>query len=217
MEVLTEVPSGRTPPIVVDYEVSLPMAASVSLRTFRGVVRVANVKGELRAESFGGDMSLSSVGRVRNAKAFQGNLTISGAEGDEVSADTLGGALQVRNISARTMELRSVGGAILIADAQCDRCTVNSVGGNIEFEGALRPNGRYNLNSQSGDIRLVTPGTVGFNLEAMTSGVKRSDFPLRQTGGSAPSGGRILRGSYGDGSAILSLRSFTGNVSVVKK
>ena len=183
VEVLTEVPSGRTPPIVVDYTVSLPIAAIVSLKTLRGVIRVANVKGELRAESAAGDMTLSSVGRIKSAKAFGGNVTISGAEGEDVSADTFGGTLQVRNVIAPTIELRSVGGPIVVADVQCDRCTVNSVAGNIEFAGVLRRDGRYNLNSQTGDIRLVTPGTVGFNLEAMTGGVMRSEFALKLPAG----------------------------------
>ena len=195
----------------------LPATADITLRTLRGVIRVDNVKGELRAESFGGDMTLSSVGTVKNAKAFQGNLTISGAEGDELNGSILEGTLQVRNVNARTMELRSVGGHILLADVQCDRCTVNSVGGNIEFAGVLRRDARYNLNSNSGDIRLVTPGNIGFNLEAMTGGNIRSEFALRPASGLPPASGRILRGSYGDGSAILSLRSFTGAVSVVRK
>jgi hypothetical protein len=218
VEVLTEVPSGRTPPIVVDYSIFLPATADISIRTLRGAIRVDNVKGELRAESFAGDMTLSSVGTVKNAKAFGGNLTINGAEGDELNSSILGGTLQVRNVNARTMELRSLGGGhILLADVQCDRCMVNSVSGNIEFAGVLRRDARYELNSNSGDIRLVTPGTVGFNLEAMTGGGMRSEFPLKQPGGSPASGGRILRGSYGDGSAIISLRSFTGSVSVIKK
>jgi hypothetical protein len=217
VEVLTEVPGGRIPPIVVDYAVSLPTTADITLRTLRGVIRVDNVKGELRAESFLGDMALSSVGTVKSAKAL-GNLTISGAEGDELNGTTLSsGTLLVRNVHARTMELRSFGGHILLSAVQCDRCTVNSVSGNIEFTGVLRRDARYNLNSNSGDIRLITPGTVGFNLDAMTGGTIRNEFALRPASGPPPASERILRGSYGDGSAILSLRSFTGAVSVVKE
>jgi putative adhesin len=220
IEVLTEQPTVRTP-IAVDYTIEVPMATSVSIRSFGGPISVGAVKGELRIEaSGGGDMTLSSVGRVRNAKSAAGNVTITGAEGDEVNAETLLGRLVVRDVKARSVELRSIGGPITIVDTLCDRCTANSVNGSIEFSGPLKPEGRYTLNSSGGDIRFIPSPGVGFDLEAMTSGTFSNDFPLR-TGRTAPpapgSQGRIFRGVFMDGSAILSLRSFTGNVSLIRK
>jgi len=220
IEVLTEQPTVRIP-ILVDYTIEVPLATNVSLRSFGGPIRVGDVKGELRIEaSGGGDMNLTSVGRVRNAKSVAGNVTIAGAEGDEVNAETLLGRLVVRDVKARSLELRSIGGPITIVDTLCDRCTANSVNGSIEFSGPLKPEGRYTFNSNAGDIRFIPGPGVGFDLEAMTSGMLNNDFPLRTGGRAAPapgSQGRILRGIFLDGSAILSLRSFTGNVSLIRK
>jgi hypothetical protein len=221
VEILTEVPEGRLPPILVNYAIGVPFASSVTIRSFGGAIRVDNVKGELRAETFGGgDMTLSAVGRVRAAKSVAGNVVIEGAEGDDVNAETYGGRLQVRDVRARSVELRSISGAIIVTDSLCDRCTINTVSGSIEFSGALKPEGRYSLNSQSGDIRLAPAGNPSFDLEAMTAGRLMSDFPLRpgRTPAPAPGAqGRILRGIVGSGSSILSLRSFTGNVSILRR
>ena len=164
--------------------------------------------------------SLPSVGRVRTAKSAGGNVTITGAEGDEVNAETFLGQLVVRDVKARSVELRSIRGPITIVDTLCDRCTANSTNGSIEFSGPLKPEGRYTLNSNEGDIRFIPAPGVGFDLEAMTSGTFNNDFPLRTGRKTAPapgSQGRIFRGVFMDGSAILSLRSFTGNLSLIRK
>jgi hypothetical protein len=220
IEVLTEQPTVRVP-IAVDYTIEVPFATNVSLRSFGGPISVGAVKGELRIEaSGGGDMNLSSVGRVRHAKTAAGNLTITGAEGDEIIAETLLGRLTVRDVKARSLELSSIGGAITITDTLCDRCTAKSLKGSIEFSGPLNPGGRYTFDSDAGDIRFIPGPGVGFDLEAMTSGTFNNDFPLRagRTPPPAPgSQGRIFRGVFQDGSAILSLRSFTGNISVIRK
>ena len=219
IEILTEQPTVRIP-IVVDYTIEVPFATNVSLRSFGGPIRVGDVKGELRIEaSGGGDMNLSSVGRVRNAKSAAGNVTIAGAEGDEVNAETLLGRLVVRDVKARSVELRSIGGPITIVDTLCDRCTATSINGSIEFSGPLKAEGRYTLNSNAGDIRFIPAPGVGFDLEAMTSGMFNNDFQLRgpKLAPAPGSQGRIFRGVFADGSAILSLRSFTGNVSLIRK
>ena len=221
VEVLTEVPEGRLPPFVVNYVIGVPYASNVSFRSYGGAIRVENVKGELRAEAYGGgDMVLSSVGRIRVAKSVAGNVSIAGAEGDDVTAETLTGRLQIREVRARSVELRSISGGVFASDLLCDRCAINTVNGNIELTGPLKPEGRYSLNTQSGDIKLTPTGTVSFDLEAMTSGNLTNEFPLRRTSAPAPAPGaqrRFLRGVVGSGSSILSLASFTGNVSILRK
>jgi hypothetical protein len=165
-------------------------------------------------------MTLSAVGRVRVAKSVAGNVTIAAAEGDDVNAETFGGRLQVREVRARSVELRSISGGVFANDLLCDRCAINTVNGGIELTGPLKPEGRYSLTTQSGDIRLIPSGSVSFDLEAMTSGNLTNEFPLRPSRAPAPAPGaqrRFMRGVFGSGSSILSLASFTGNVSILRK
>jgi hypothetical protein len=210
VDVLTEVPEGRLPPIVVDYAIGVPFDTGIAVRnTAGGSIRVSNVKGELRAEAIaGGDIILSSVGRVRIAKSVAGSVMIEGAEGDDINAEVFSGRLEVKDVRARSMELRSIGGPIIVTDVLCDRCTFNSVSGSIELSGPLKPEGRYNLNSPSGNIRIAPTGNVNFDLEAMTGGTLTNDFALKPSRGTPPSPGRrILRGIVGNGSTILSLHA----------
>ena len=103
--------------------------------------------------------------------------------------------------------------------SQCDRVEAHSVSGNVEFGGTLAKGGRYELNSHSGDVRVVLAGATGFELEANSfSGTIHSDLPLKSPGRStirtAPP---IVHGVFGDGSAVLSVTTFSGNVVISRR
>ena len=217
VEVFTENPGGSAVLPLVDFEIAVPMAANVTIRN-SGTIRVSNVKGELRAEAFLGNMLLTNVARIRQAKSYQGNLVINGAEGEAVSAETgLKGMMQLRNVRARNIELRGLFGGINASDIDCDRCEFKTLGGEIELSGSLRRNARYYMDTNTGNIRVIVDGSVGFDLEAVSNNI-RSEFELKRSA-APPSPGaanRIVRGSYGDGSAILTLRSISGSITVAR-
>lgn len=213
IEIITGLPDGLRVPILVDYEIAVPSTTAVSLSSWGGEIRVTNVGGELRVEANGnGDVTISNAGRIRKAKALNGSVTINGMEGDELNVETLRGNMQVRNVTAQNMELKSISGAITINNASCDRCTISSLSGNVEMIGPLRPDARLTVKTNNGNVRLVPTGNVRFDLEALTTGTKQSDFPLKSRATEL----RMLRGSYGDveGSTIISISSFTGNITV---
>lgn len=215
IEILTGLPDGVRVPILVDYEISLPNTTAVSIRSWGGDMRVSNVGGELRLDLNGnGDVAITNAKRIRRAKALNGMITVTGMEGDELNLETIRGNLQVRNVTAQSMELKSISGAIAVNNASCDRCTISSVSGNVEMIGPLRPDARMTVNTNSGHIRLVPTGNVRFDLEALTTGTKQSDFTLKSRATEL----RMLRGSYGEieGSTIISLSSFTGNITIAR-
>jgi hypothetical protein len=92
----------------------------------------------------------------------------------------------------------------------------------IEYSGRLARSGRYDMQSHSGDIRLVPTGNPGFDVDANTfSGDIRADFQLRAgaqltNGGDRRGGNRSLRGAVGDASAVLTLRSFNGDIIITR-
>lgn len=224
VEVFTENAPGNITPTLVDYEIVLPTSAKVTV-TNTGTVSIQNVKGELRAEAFAGNISLVNVGRVRQAKTYGtpiknmpgGNIVIFNAEGEEVSAEvTLNAAIHLRNVRARNVEVRAMFGEISTSSVECDGCEFSTFGGDIEFSGTLRRNARYDIVSNSGNIRMAIDGNVGFDLEAVGNAVRVApEFQLKQTSSPA-AGARSLLGTSGDASAIISLRTFTGSVSIAK-
>jgi DUF4097 and DUF4098 domain-containing protein YvlB len=208
----------------VDFTITMPSGASATLRSVSGDIRVTNVKGELRAESVSGDMVTEGATRLSLVKTVSGDIQVTDATAEgEVTVSTVSGTLTARGLKARAVDLSSVSGDVLLTNVSSERATVSSVSGNIEYNGALVRNGRYEMSSHSGDVRLAVTDTTGFELEATTfNGDVRSDFPLTLRAGGEDGPGRnrrnrSIRGSYGDASALVDLKSFSGDIVVTKR
>jgi DUF4097 and DUF4098 domain-containing protein YvlB len=223
VEVRTIVPRPRNFPGSVDFTVMVPEDASVIVKTITGSIRASNVKGELRADTVAGSISASGVRKLAALKCVTGDVEISDASADDpVTASTVSGNVIVRGLKARAVQLTSVSGNIHIEDPQIERLIVKTVQGNLDYAGDLARSGRYEFNSHSGDIRLVLSGNTGFEVLANTfSGMVRSDFTFnrgRAAGeGGAAQGPRALRGAFGDASAMVALRAFSGNISLARR
>jgi len=223
VEVRTIVPRPRNFPGSVDFTVMVPEDASVIVKTITGSIRASNVKGELRADTVAGSISASGVRKLAALKCVTGDIDISDAGADDpVTASTVSGNLIVRGLRARAVQLTSVSGNIHVEDGQIERLTVKTVQGNLDYAGDLARSGRYEFNSHSGDIRLVLSGNTGFEVLANTfSGMVRSDFTFNR-GRAAGEGGAVqgpgaLRGAFGDASAMVALRAFSGNISLARR
>lgn len=220
VEVRTVLPEGRRNfSAAVDYTVTVPSGAGVTVRTVAGDVRVTGVRGELRAETVNGNVTMSSLGDLRALRSVGGTIEIDNAEGSDVTFSTGNGVVTARNLKARTIALTSIGGDVRFTDIDSERVNVRSINGDIDYTGRLARTGRYELQSHGGDIRVTPSNTDGFELEAGTlTGDVRSDFALTlgrgPAGGRGPRRSRAIRGSFGDGGASLLLRSFNGNIEI---
>ena len=224
LEVRTIVPRPRNFPGSVDFTVSVPEDANVIVKTMTGNIRASNIKGELRADTVAGSISASGVRKLAALKCVTGDVEITDAGADDpVTASTVSGNIMVRSLRARAVQLTSVSGNIHIEDAQIERMMVKTVQGNLDFSGDLARSGRYEFNSHSGDIRLVLSGNTGFEVLANTfSGMVHSDFVFNRRrsgaeGTAAVQGPRTMRGAFGDASAMVALRAFSGNISLARR
>ncbi len=219
VEVRTELPRRRNWSGGVDFTITLPATANVTVRSVSGDVRIANVRGELRTETVSGSIVAAKLGQVRSLKAVSGDIDVSDAEGGDFSAGTVSGDVIARGLRVKTIDLESVSGDVRFTDVESDRVDLRTINGDIEYRGPLARSGRYELQSHSGDIRLIPSGNTGFDVDANTfSGDISSDFQMRSTqvadtGGRGPIS-RTLRGAFGDASAILTLRSFNGDIVI---
>ncbi len=221
VEVRTTYPRRRNASAAVDFTIAVPDNANVTLRTTSGSVRVSRVRGELRAESVSGDITASSVERVRGVRSVSGTLSILGADGDGVEGSTVSGDVIARDLKVRNLSFTSVSGTMRLTDVNSERTNLKSMSGDIEYAGPLASSGRYELQSHSGNLRVVPQGDGGFDIEANTfSGRVRSDYQLRVQGSLGFRNGlnRGLRGTVGAaGAAALVLQSFSGDISVIRK
>ena len=211
----------------VDYSITVPQGAAVSAKTVSGDVTVTAVRGEVRAETVSGDVEVTETPNLAVAKTVSGDVRARDIAASTLTLSTVSGTVVANGLKVRTLDTSSVSGDLQLSDLQVERLTAKTLSGNVEFSGSLARGGRYEFHAHSGNVRLVLPSdTAGFEMDASTfSGSVRTDFPVtlrssaagdRETARRATSN-RAIRGSFGDAGAILSLRSFSGNVVLVRK
>ena len=162
------------------------------------------------------------VRRIRQAKTFSGDLEIVDSDGDDVVGSTISGTIMARGLKARSVDLQSVSGDLRLTDVESDRTFVRSVSGTSTSPAACRRPAATSSSRTPAMCELRHPARQGFSLEASTfSGDLRSDYPLTLQGNppnnAARRNTRGIRGSFGEGGAVLTLQSFSGNITIVKR
>jgi len=217
--------SGNSISASVDYVIAVPAGAAVTLKSISGDVNVTNIKGEVRAETVSGDVEIIGTPNVALAKTISGDVTARdiGTQTTLVLS-TVSGSVIGTGLKVRALEAGSVSGNVRLIGSEVGRLEAKSLSGSIEFQAPLTKGGRYEFTSHSGDVRIFLTGNTGFELDADTfSGSVRSDMPvtLRAMGRTEQSkdrrSNRAIRGSYGDASAYLTVRSHSGSVVISKK
>ena len=213
--------------VSVRYTVTAPAATKISARSLSGSLRVTDITGELNLTSLSGDVVVTNGEHVMTAKSTSGDVQLENVRSPiGLDASSVSGTLTVRNSRAPRMRLNTISGNLAVRDSVSERIDAQSISGDVEFVSPLERNGRYDLSSHSGTIRVVPTGDAGFELDATSfSGSIRSELTLtNQTQGGAdygrPGGGgrtRSLSGTFGDGSALLDVSTFSGTVIIGKK
>ena len=222
---------NRNNNVSVDYTVVVPAGAAVELKSISGNVKATGIRGAVRAESVSGDVVTSGTPNVEAAKTISGDVTLEGITTDgNLSIGSVSGTVHARNVKARGLDLGSVSGDVMLTDVSCERLSAKSVSGGFEYTGSLARGGVYDVNVHSGTVRFVLANPAGFELTANTfSGSIRSDIPLTIGGSASASSSsdrdgrrrgvssRSMRGTFGDGSATLTLRTFSGDIVIARR
>lgn len=229
-EVRTRYPQGeesrrnnrRNINVSVAFNVTVPQGTRVRANSISGSVTARDVKGEVTVESVSGTVRVANAGRVASAKSISGNVEVTESTLDGVlAASSVSGSVVLRRVKAGQLDLGSISGDVVLDDVDCPRVEAQTVSGNVRFSGPLARSGRYELSSHSGNVELMVAGGAGFEVEGSSfSGSVRSDFPVTASSPDSDRGRRrqrSLRGVVGDGSAVLELTTFSGNIVVSKR
>jgi hypothetical protein len=216
---------GRGDRVSVDYTVSVPASAIVDLHSISGSVKVTGVHGSLRAETISGTITIADAPKLETAKTVSGDVLLTGITSDgDLTASSVSGNVRAKGVKARGLDLGIISGDISVSDVTCERLGVKSVSGSVEYAGGIAKGGRYEINAHSGTVRLLLANPSGFELNANSfSGTIRSDFPVTLGPTSArndrgrPGPGRATHAVFGDGSATLVVRTFSGDIIIGKR
>ena len=136
-----------------------------------------------------------------------------------LEAGTISGTVRLRRVSARSLAINSVSGNVELEDVTAERVDAQVISGNITFAGDLQPNGRYELTSHSGNIRLAIPPRARLSDGGHARSADRSTPTSRSRCRAVSAGGAAvaLRGTAGGGGAFLDLTTFSGTILITKR
>ena len=224
VEVQVQYPRDSREGASVDFNVIVPAGACVIVHSVSGDLKVTGVDGELIAETISGGVTVSGAARLSMAKSISGTVMVqSTSSTDTLAASSISGEVSLKGVKARSVETSSISGDLDLVDVICERAIARATSGSVTFTGPLAKGGRYEIVSHSGDVIVNTGEKTGFELTASTfSGDFKSDVPLTLRTGGGEEGMRPMRrqqvrATFGDGSAVLILRSFSGDIRINRK
>lgn len=185
---------------VVEYEISVPPDANLTLRS---------ENGRVHAEKLHGDVTVAGS---------EGAIEVMDCAGGHVHVRTLNGTVNLSNVHG-DIEVMSVGGDVLMNGVTGDTVAVNSNSGKIQYEGDFSGEGEYAFTSHTGNIEAVAPAYASIEVLARsTNGIVQSDFSLDPK--HAPflvRGANSLSGTIGKAASSVKLFSFSGKIRLKKR
>jgi DUF4097 and DUF4098 domain-containing protein YvlB len=233
VDVRTTHPRNGNSRVSVDYTIVVPTGVAVEARSISGDITVRTVQGGVRAETISGNVTAAATPRLELLRSVSGNVDLAdiGADGD-LAVSSISGDIRARALKAKGIDLKTVSGDVRLTDVACDRLGAQSTSGDLEYTGTLAKGGRYSLNSHSGGIRLTISGPTGFEFSggsfsgsiradadgSVTTGrSNRATFNGRTRGRGGRMNGEALQTTFGDGSAVVTARTFSGDIILVKR
>jgi putative adhesin len=208
----------RTPySVSVYYNITAPAGTRMNLTSISGDVTVKGMRGDLAVDVVSGDIQISNATRLTNIKSISGETTLTDIESaTDLNIGAVSGDLTLLRVKVRRLSVNVISGDVSGTDISAESVELMSMSGSVEYAGPIAAKGRYQLQAHSGDVRFVIGGNVGFDLRAETySGRIRSDASIEIKG--ATSSARSLRGTVGDGSAVVVATTFSGNVFLSRR
>jgi DUF4097 and DUF4098 domain-containing protein YvlB len=210
--------------VSVAFNITAPEGTRIHVKSISGDITVKGIRGELAVASTSGDIGVFDAARLVSASSISGDVEVGDLRSETaLELHTTSGDLIVRQSRMPRLKLNTVSGSVVMDNVQAQGIEAQSLSGDLEFASPFVKGGRYELNSHSGDVRIRLVGGSGFELNANSfSGGVQSAVELKEpTTGlrDAARGGRTrrLRGTYGDGSALLDITTFSGSVTITKK
>jgi DUF4097 and DUF4098 domain-containing protein YvlB len=204
--------SRRGPPQSVDFEITVPKWMAVNVT---GVYTDASVEGteaDVALETTQGELSCTGGKGFVSLRSVEGSVTIRGARG-RIEANSVNESIVIEDVTG-DLDVETVNGDISLIGVDGTGAAATTVNGDIEFEGAIKDNGRYAFSSHNGDITVSLPEHANVVVSASTyQGEFESWIPVRLDRISSK---HRFTFSLGTGSARLEVESFQGDIRLTE-
>jgi len=193
-----------------DMAIQVPQGSTLDARTMSANISVAGVNGPLRLQSVTADIDVKggTPGAVE-ARSTSGSIRID-ASSAQTQAQSVSGDVTLSGVRGKA-NVHTVSGDCKIAGGEFSDVRVETVSGDLSFTGAIT--GSFEVSTHSGDVGLHVPATTSADAELRSFS---GDLLVDLGDGKKQTGSRELDAKLGAGGARIRVRTFSGNVSIVR-
>ena len=196
-----------------DIVIDMPRGAYLNVSTVSADVTVADVNGQQTYDTVSGNITLSSTSTHIEVKSVSGDVTVTGSGPKaKVSANSISGTVTVTSIDG-TLDASSISGEVNASNNKLTGATLSSTSGDLRFQGSLQKGGDYEFHNVSGDIEVTVGKDTSARFDVSSfSGDIHNSFGPKPTRVSKYSPGEELRFTNGNGDAIVTIRTLSGEI-----
>jgi DUF4097 and DUF4098 domain-containing protein YvlB len=195
-------------------ELFVPVGATVWAKSGSATIDVTGITGGLDLNIVGGSVTVNGNPRELNIESMDGKVNVAGAP-TWMRAKTATGDVTIRG-SCTDLGITTVSGTVTIRDGSFERSRVESVTGNITFGAGVPRAGSLLIDSHSGTIELqIGKASLDIDATTITGSITNSVTTRRPTPGREGRGEELTL-SLGTGDARATLRSFKGNIRLIR-
>jgi DUF4097 and DUF4098 domain-containing protein YvlB len=186
----------------VDYEVTVPADASVTMESMTGPLHAEKLHGDVEAEGANASVEIREISNSHvHVKTMNGPVTLTDIHDGHVEIDSVSG----------DVTLRSVTGPLV---------RVSSTSGQINYDGDFGYAGEYRFNSHSGNIDATIPQDASVDVKAQSvRGQVQDDVPLQPKAHTSflVKEGSSFAGTINKAASSVWLRTFSGKIHLKKR
>lgn len=196
----------------INYRLTVPVSMDLEFTGMNVDIQVTGSRGRLNAKAVSGEIIAREIGGPVVVQSVSGDVSVEGAAGT-VTAVSTSGDVFVSGVSG-SLDAKAVSGSVTLEGISSPDVEAYTVSGRIYFDGSLVPNGIYTLATHSGSITVVTSAVPNASLTLATnSGRFSSTIPSLATIDHTP--GRRRTYTVGNGSAVVELETFSGDIRIL--
>jgi DUF4097 and DUF4098 domain-containing protein YvlB len=186
----------------IDYEVLVPVDASVTLRSTTGPLRAEKLHGDVEMEGSTAPVEVRDI------------------SDSHVHVKTMNGPVTLNNIRDGHVEIDSVSGDVNLISVTGPLVRVSSTSGKIRYDGDFGYAGEYRFNSHSGDIDATIPEDASVDVKAQSvRGKVQDDVPMQPKTHTSflAREGSSFAGTINKAASSVWLRTFSGRIHLKKR
>lgn len=199
------------------YELSVPRGVRVIAHSTSGDVIVRGTGGDVEANSTSGDVTIDDASGRIDISSVSGDVQAGRLKGN-VEANSVSGSVEVSDVEG-DVHVGTTSGDISLVGVRSRDIEASTTSGEIEYEGAVEGDGRYEFHSHSGNIVLTIPAASNAKFAVETfNGAMDSAFPLTlQPTDRTNRRPRRFEFNVGSGGARIIAETFSGDLEIRKR